>query len=134
MLFPSICDVIRNLSGMWKMLFPDVYSKYFDVPQTYVDEIGGVFYTGEMREFLEDLERIGGRKITDDDINASIAVYNENRKVMNELYALRATEPWKAPASEAIWLCVPGLCCRSKSTPSLCATISPQPPPQRIVR
>ncbi|MEO8545498.1 MAG: 2-hydroxyacyl-CoA dehydratase, partial [Burkholderiaceae bacterium] len=23
MLFPSICDVIRNLSGMWKMLFKD---------------------------------------------------------------------------------------------------------------
>ena len=24
MLFPSICDVIRNLSGMWKMMFPHV--------------------------------------------------------------------------------------------------------------
>ena len=23
MLFPAICDVIRNLSGMWQMLFPD---------------------------------------------------------------------------------------------------------------
>ena len=23
MLFPSICDVIRNLSGMWQILFPD---------------------------------------------------------------------------------------------------------------
>ena len=25
MLFPSICDVIRNLSGMWKLMFPHVY-------------------------------------------------------------------------------------------------------------
>ena len=24
MLFPSICDVIRNLSGMWKLMYPDV--------------------------------------------------------------------------------------------------------------
>ena len=32
MLFPSICDVIRNLSGMWKLMFPHVYSRYFDVP------------------------------------------------------------------------------------------------------
>ena len=23
MLFPSICDVIRNLSGMWKLMFPE---------------------------------------------------------------------------------------------------------------
>jgi len=109
MLFPSICDVIRNLSGMWKMLFPDTYAKYFDVPQTYKDEVGGVFYTGEMREFLEDLERIGGRKITDDDIRASIAVYNENRKAVGELYALRAQQPWKAPASEAYLVIRAGL-------------------------
>ncbi|WP_370399423.1 benzoyl-CoA reductase subunit C [Sulfitobacter sp. JB4-11] len=109
MLFPSICDVIRNLSGMWKMLFPDVYSKYFDVPQTYKDDIGGVFYTGEMREFLHDLERIGGRKISDDDIRASIEVYNENRRAINELYALRAAEPWKAPASEAYLVVRAGL-------------------------
>ena len=38
MLFPSICDVIRNLSGMWKLMFPQVYSRYFDVPQNYQDE------------------------------------------------------------------------------------------------
>ncbi|MCP4211559.1 MAG: benzoyl-CoA reductase subunit C [Halieaceae bacterium] len=109
MLFPSICDVIRNLSGMWKMLFPDVYSKYFDVPQTYKDEIGGVFYTGEMREFLYDLENIGGRKISDDDIRASIEVYNENRRAIGELYALRAAQPWKAPASEAYLIMRAGL-------------------------
>ena len=109
MLFPSICDVIRNLSGMWKMLFPDTYSKYFDVPQTYKDEIGGTFYIGEMRELLHDLEELAGRKISDDDINVSIAVYNENRKLVNELYALRAALPWQAPASEAYLIIRAGL-------------------------
>ena len=50
MLFPSICDVIRNLSGMWKMMFPGVYSRYFDVPQNYRDEIGGNYYVNELAE------------------------------------------------------------------------------------
>jgi benzoyl-CoA reductase subunit C len=109
MLFPSICDVIRNLSGMWKMLFPEVYSKYFDVPQTYKDEIGGTFYINEMREFLHDLEEIAGRKITDAQINNSIGVYNENRRLVNELYALRAAVPWQAPASEAYLVIRAGL-------------------------
>ena len=109
MLFPSICDVIRNLSGMWKMLFPQVYVKYFDVPQTYRDEIGGVFYTNEMRELLHDLEGIADRKITDDDIRASVKIYNENRRAVNELYALRAQQPWKAPASEAYLVLRAGL-------------------------
>ncbi len=109
MLFPSICDVIRNLSGMWMTLFPDVYVKYFDTPQTFEDEIGGQFYIGEMRELLEGLERIAGRKVTDDDINASIAVYNENRALLRELYALRAELPWQAPASEAYLVARAGL-------------------------
>ena len=34
-LFPSICDVIRNLSGMWQLLFPSLYVKYLDVPQDF---------------------------------------------------------------------------------------------------
>ncbi len=109
MLFPSICDVIRNLSGMWMTLFPDVYVKYFDTPQTFDDEIGGRFYIGEMRELLEGLERISGRKVTDDDINASIAVYNENRALLRALYALRAELPWRAPASEAYLVARAGL-------------------------
>jgi hypothetical protein len=29
-LFPSTCDVIRNLSGMWKVLSPSVYVRYVD--------------------------------------------------------------------------------------------------------
>ena len=41
MLFPSICDVIRNLSGMLKMIRPEVYSHYFDIPQNYQDGVGG---------------------------------------------------------------------------------------------
>lgn len=109
MIFPSICDVIRNLSGMWKMLFPNVYSKYFDVPQTYDDEIGGTFYIGEMRAFLQDLADLAGHEITDDDIRASIAVYNENRQAIADLYALRAQLPWQAPASEAYLVARAGL-------------------------
>ena len=50
MLFPSICDVIRNLSGMWKMMFPKVYVRYFDVPQNYRDDIGGNYYVNELAE------------------------------------------------------------------------------------
>lgn len=109
MLFPSICDVIRNLSGMWKMLFPHVYSKYFDVPQTYEDEVGGTFYIGEMREFIHDLEELSGKKITDEALRHSVDVYNENRRLVRELYALRAELPWQAPASEAYLVIRAGL-------------------------
>lgn len=109
MLFPSICDVIRNLSGMWKLMFPDVYVRYFDVPQNYADEVGGNYYAQELRELKEGLERLSGNEITDDAIRNSIALYNENRRLMAALYAFRAKQPWKAPASEIYLITRAGL-------------------------
>jgi benzoyl-CoA reductase subunit C len=100
MLFPSICDVIRNLSGMWQILFKDKYVRYIDVPQNYDDEIGGKFYIEEMQVLREDLGRLMGKPISDAAINASIAVYNDNRAAMRELYTYRAAKPWQAPTSE----------------------------------
>src|SRR5512138_1212477 len=99
-LFPSICDVIRNLSGMWQMLFKDKYVRYLDVPQNYQDEVGGQFYVEEMQVLREDLGRLAGRPVTDDDLNASIRIYNDNRAAIRELYAYRAAQPWQAPTSE----------------------------------
>jgi benzoyl-CoA reductase subunit C len=100
MLFPSICDVIRNLSGMWQILFKDKYVRYFDVPQNYEDAIGGKYYVDELRILRDDLGRVRGAPIADSEINASIAVYNDNRAAIRELYAYRARKPWQAPTSE----------------------------------
>lgn len=109
MLFPSICDVIRNLSGMWKLMFPKVYSRYFDVPQNYRDDIGGNFYVNELSELRHDLGELRGKPITDEELSASIALYNENRKLIRELYALRAEQPWQAPATEVYLMVRAGL-------------------------
>ena len=100
MLFPSICDVIRNLSGMWQILFKDKYVRYFDVPQNYEDAVGGTFYVNELQAFREDLGKLRGKAITDAELNASIAVFNENRAAVRDLYAYRSAKPWQAPTSE----------------------------------
>jgi benzoyl-CoA reductase subunit C len=104
MLFPSICDVIRNLSGMWQILFKDKYVRYLDVPQNYDDAIGGEFYKREMQVLRNDLGALADRDITDAALHASIAVYNENRRALRELYAYRAQKPWQAPTSEVYLL------------------------------
>src|SRR5271165_4459390 len=65
MLFPSICDVIRNLCGMWKMMFPNVYVRYFDVPQNFEDEVGGEFYRADLEELRHWLAEISGKPVTD---------------------------------------------------------------------
>lgn len=109
MLFPSICDVIRNLSGMWKMMFPEAYSRYFDVPQNYRDEIGGNYYVNELAELRHDLGELRGKPITDEELRRSIALYNENRQLVRDLYAFRAERPWQAPAPEVYLVLRAGL-------------------------
>jgi benzoyl-CoA reductase subunit C len=109
MLFPSICDVIRNLSGMWKLMNPDVYVRYFDVPQNYNDEIGGEYYRNELEELKTGLENLAGVTVSDDDLRTSIELYNQNRDLVNDVYRLRAETPWKAPSSEVYLLMRAGM-------------------------
>jgi benzoyl-CoA reductase subunit C len=94
MLFPSICDVIRNLSGMWSILFPDRYVRYVDVPQNFAPQLGGVFWRQELEILRRDLAALSGRDISDHDLRRSIGVYNENRRAIRELYAARRCQPW----------------------------------------
>ncbi len=109
MLFPSICDVIRNLSGMWQILFKDKYVRYFDVPQNYQDSVGGAFYVNELRVLRDELAKLAGRAVSDDDLRKSIAVYNDNRRAIDELYDYRAKKPWQAPTAEVYLVLRAGL-------------------------
>lgn len=100
MLCPSICDVIRNLSGMWQISFPEKYVRYFDFPQNFRDEIGGEFYRRELLNFKGELEQLGGRGISDVALRESIRVYNENRRLVERLYDHRSDQPWRVPTCE----------------------------------
>jgi len=109
MLFPSTCDVIRNLSGMWQLKFQDKLIRYFDVPQNFDLDVGGVFYTRELQSLRDSLAELAGREISDDDIRASIDLYNKNRQAIAELYAYRSAEPWQAPTPEVYLLMRAGM-------------------------
>lgn len=100
MLFPSICDVIRNLSGMWTMLFPQRYVRYVDVPQNYDTAVGGAYWRTELEILRDDLGRLAGGPIRDEALRRSIAVYNENRRAVRDLYAARRKQPWCFPTGE----------------------------------
>jgi benzoyl-CoA reductase subunit C len=101
MLFPAICDVIRNLSGMWQLLFPGKYVRYVDVPQSQTPSIGGRFYVHELHEIGRGLGALTGQEPSDDRLRAAIARHNENRRLLRALYDLRASSPHLVPTAEA---------------------------------
>ena len=100
MLFPSTCDVIRNLSGMWRILFPQAYVRYLDVPQDFDPARGGVFHRDAILSLAEDLRGRGARPLEAAALRRSIAAFNENRRLVRALYDLRRTTPWIVPTHE----------------------------------
>ncbi len=99
MIFPSICDVIRNLSGMWQIIFPDRPAWYFDMPQSF-DDIGREFFGRELGLLRDEFCALTGATFDDDALRASIVLYNENRRLVERLYERRRERPWLYPTQE----------------------------------
>ncbi len=100
--FPSTCDVIRNLSGIWQLLFPGKYVRYLDLPQAIDDRTGGTFYRRDLEALGAELGRLAGRGAPSPEaLAASIRLFDENRRELAALGALRAEAPWLVPFDEA---------------------------------
>jgi benzoyl-CoA reductase subunit C len=109
MIFPSTCDVIRNLSGIWSLSFPKKWVRYLDLPQNFDRSLGGTFYRGLLESMLRELAELAGIAPDAADLRGAIRAFNANRRALRELYALRAKEPWRAPTSELYVLLRAGL-------------------------
>lgn len=98
--FPSTCDVIRNLSGMWQLLFEGKYVKYFDVPQNFRRTLGGRFFKQELEDLARGLVGLGGHEITPARLAAAIADYDVHRTAIEQLFDARAAHPERVPSWE----------------------------------
>ncbi len=101
MVFTDICDVARNLSGVWKRNFPDMMVEYLHLPQNVTSKSALVFLQGELGRFKKRLERLTGRTSDDSSLSRSIEVYNQQRQLLQRAYRIRRETPWLLPAWEA---------------------------------
>ena len=108
-IFPSICDVIRNLSGMFQILKKGTFVKYFDFPQNFQTHIGGTFLIQEMQHVLGDINKINNVTITPAKLNHSIKLYNKNRNLLNQIYDIRQDFPWRISAEDVYHITRAGL-------------------------
>ena len=99
-IFPSICDVIRNLSGIFKQQKLGKFVKYMDFPQNFLPQIGGVFYQQEMKHVLKYIKEINGKVPITKELNHSIDLYNKNRQMIEFIYRIRQDYPWRLSIEE----------------------------------
>ncbi|HRH10123.1 MAG TPA: benzoyl-CoA reductase subunit C [Bacteroidia bacterium] len=102
--FPSICDVIRNLSGIFRQLKVGKFIKYFDFPQNFSPSIGGVFYQQEMQHVIDYITEITKVEVTTEKLNHSIALYNKNRRLIETIYSIRQEFPWRMTMEELYYV------------------------------
>jgi len=108
-IFPSICDVIRNLSGMFKILGGGKFIKYLDLPQNFVPEIGGRFYEKELWSILKLIQGINGMEPSPEKLKESINLYNRNRRLIEDIYDLRQEFPWRLSEEHLYYVLRAGL-------------------------
>ena len=86
---PTICDTLRPMSQNFRVAMGDKMSVIFLAhPQNRFEEFGLQFTVDQYNHVKEELEKIAGRKITNDDIQNAIKVYNESRAARRKFVKL----------------------------------------------
>ncbi len=95
-----ICDAARNLAAVWGRNF-SYPCQILYLPQNANSAHAGEYLRHEYDRLSRGIEEISGRQVTDDALRSSLAVFNENRALMRQLYSVKRTTPWMIAADEA---------------------------------
>jgi len=99
-----ICDAAKHMAGIWGRNFADQPSQILALPQN-VNSPAVVRYIYDEYQRLRNVlaEQIG-HDITDEAIGASLRVYNENRRLLRELYRIKREDPARLSTVETYLL------------------------------
>ncbi len=119
-----ICDAARNLAAVWGRNF-SYPCQILYLPQN-ANSAHTVDYLREEYDRLkESIEEVTGRRASDDDLRRSVALYNENRRLLRQLYDLKRETPWLVSAEDAYCLVAIGGMIPVEEHNRLLATVLP---------
>ncbi len=104
MVIPNICDAARNGCGVWVRNFPHLRVETLYHPHNAASAYAVDYLTGEYRRIGRVLEEVAGRAITEEALRQSIALVNENRRLLREVYRIKRETPWLLSAVEGYLL------------------------------
>jgi benzoyl-CoA reductase subunit C len=95
-----ICDAARNLGAVWGRNF-SYPCQILYLPQNANSPAAVTYLRNEYARLQRGVEAIAGRPVKENDLRRSLAVYNRNRTLLRELYAIKCETPWLVSADEA---------------------------------
>jgi benzoyl-CoA reductase subunit C len=118
-----ICDAARNLAAVWGRNF-SYPCQILYLPQNANSRHSATYLRDEYSRLKREIEQVAGRVVSDEDLCRSIAIFNENRRYLHRLYAIKRETPWLLPADEAyVLMAVGGLVPREEHNELLKAAL-----------
>jgi benzoyl-CoA reductase subunit C len=108
MVFPKTCDMTRGMYSIWTRDVKIPHYYYLPIPGRTTDA-AVEFFTEELKLFKESLEKYTGQKISDNSLKQAIKVYNENRKLLKDIYKLRLQDNPPVSGSQIFGVTMSGL-------------------------
>ncbi len=95
------CDGAERTSHIWKNYIKTPCNFFLDVPHTSRSE-AIEYFREQLRFFQQTLEKHTGVNLTDDRLKEAIALYNQQRGLVRDLYGLRKPDPPLISGSEML--------------------------------
>ena len=90
---PTYCDTLKCICDNWQVAVPKTYLIPIVYPQHRKIAAGVAYLIDEYKRVQKEFETIAGRKITEQDLEDSIAIYEDYRKTMRQFTAIVGKYP-----------------------------------------
>ena len=95
-----ICDAARNLAAIWGRNH-EYSCEILYLPQNPNSAASISYLRHEYDRIKRVIEGVVGHEVTEEALRESIGVFNENRRLLRELYRIKRETPWKIAAEDA---------------------------------
>jgi benzoyl-CoA reductase subunit C len=102
-----ICDAARNLAAVWGRNFTYPCQILY-LPQNANSAHAVEYLRGEYDRLRRAVQDVTGGEITEERLRASLAIFNENRALLRDLYRIKRESPWLVAAEDAYALIAVG--------------------------
>jgi len=105
-LLTQSCIHLRQSYMSWKKHVPMDFEHYIYMPMKVQSPSATGYHRTELDKFRAAFEEYNGKKLTDDDLDRGIAVVNENRDLMRQVYEYRKDGNLKVTGTESMYMTV----------------------------
>jgi benzoyl-CoA reductase subunit C len=119
-----ICDAARNLAGVWGRNY-SYPCQILYLPQNPNSGSAAEYLRHEYDRLKRTIEEIDGISISEQALRRSLGVFNKNRALLRDLYAIKRESPWLISAEEAYVLVAVGTLIPREEHNDLLRTVLP---------